>query len=49
MNSKNNKNNNNYDMHKLNNTAKASYIKRASPEVKEIVEFAGRLQYVLEL
>jgi hypothetical protein len=48
----NNKNNKkNYDMHKLNklNTAKAPYIKHDSPEVKDVVNFADRFWYVLEL
>ena len=31
------------------NTAKAPYIKHDSPEVKEVVDFADRLRYVLEL
>jgi hypothetical protein len=48
-----NKNNkNNYDTHKLNklNTAKAPYyIKHDSPEVKDVVNFADRFWYVLEL
>jgi hypothetical protein len=30
-------------------TAKAPYIKHDSPEVKEVVDFADRLWYVLEL
>jgi hypothetical protein len=38
-------------MHKLNklNTARAPYIKHDSPEVKDIVNFADRFWYVLEL
>jgi hypothetical protein len=42
---------NNYDIHKLNklNTAKAPYIKHDSPEVKDVVNFADRFWYVLEL
>jgi hypothetical protein len=45
----NNNNKNNYDIHKLNklNTARALYIKHDSPEVKDIVNFADRLWYVL--
>ena len=37
-------------MHKLDklNTAKASYIKHDSPEVKDVVNFADRFWYVLE-
>jgi hypothetical protein len=35
-------------MNKL-NTAKAPNIKHDSPEVKEVVDFAERLRYVLEL
>jgi hypothetical protein len=31
------------------NTAKAPYIKHDSPEVKEVVNFAESLRYVLEL
>ena len=31
------------------NTAKAPYIKHNSPEVKEVVDFAERVRYVLEL
>jgi hypothetical protein len=31
------------------NTAKAPYIKHDSPEVKEVVDFADRFWYVLEL
>ena len=44
-------NKNNYDMHKLDklNTAKAPYIKHNSPEVKDVVNFADRFWYVLEL
>ena len=51
MNSNKNKKNN-YDTHKLNklNTAKAPYyIKHDSPEVKDVVNFADRFWYVLEL
>jgi hypothetical protein len=33
----------------LNNTAKAPYIKHNSPEIKEVVDFAERIRYVLEL
>ena len=42
---------NNYDMYKLNrfNTAKAPYIKHDSPEVKDVVNFADRFWYMLEL
>jgi hypothetical protein len=38
-------------MHKLNklNTARAPYIKHDSPEVKDVVNFAERLWYELEL
>jgi hypothetical protein len=38
-------------MHKLNkrNTARAPYIKHDSPEVKDVVNFAERLWYVLEM
>jgi hypothetical protein len=44
-------NNSNYDMHVLSkrNTAKASYIKHDSPEVKDVCYFADRFWYVLEL
>jgi hypothetical protein len=35
-------------MNKL-NTARAPNIKHDSPEVKEVVDFAERLRYVLEL
>jgi hypothetical protein len=51
MNNDNKNNKNNYDMHKLNklNTARAPYIKHDSPEVKDIVNFADRFWYVLEL
>ena len=35
-------------MNKL-NTAGASNIKADSPEVKEVVDFAERIRYVLEL
>jgi hypothetical protein len=35
-------------MNKL-NTARAPYIKHDSPEVKEVVNFADRFLYVLEL
>jgi hypothetical protein len=35
-------------MNKL-NTARAPSIKADSPEVKEVVDFAERLRYVLEL
>ena len=47
---KNNKENN-YDMYNLDklNTAKASYVKHDSPEVKDVVDFADRFWYVLEL
>jgi hypothetical protein len=31
------------------NTARAPYIKHDSPEVKEVVDFADRVWYVLEL
>jgi pantoate kinase len=31
------------------NTARATYIKADSPEVKEVVEFAERFRYVLGL
>ena len=31
------------------NTARAPYIKHDSPEVKDVVNFAERLRYVLEL
>jgi hypothetical protein len=31
------------------NTARAPYIKHDSPEVKEVVDFADRFWYVLEL
>ena len=31
------------------NTARAPYIKRDSPEVKDVVNFADRFWYVLEL
>ena len=31
------------------NTARASYIKHNSPEVKDVVDFAERVRYVLEL
>jgi hypothetical protein len=31
------------------NTARASYIKNDSPEVKDVVNFADRFWYVLEL
>jgi hypothetical protein len=31
------------------NTARVPNIKANSPEVKEVVDFAGRLKYVLEL
>jgi hypothetical protein len=31
------------------NTARAPYIKHDSPEVKEVVDFAERIRYVLEL
>ena len=33
----------------LNNIAKAPYIKHNSPEIKEVVDFAERIRYVLEL
>ncbi|MFL6432836.1 MAG: hypothetical protein ACJ71O_03760 [Nitrososphaeraceae archaeon] len=51
MNSNKNNDKNKYDMHKLNklNTAKAPYIKHDSPEVKDVVNFADRFLYVLEL
>ena len=31
------------------NTARAPYIKHDSPEVKDVVDFAERIRYVLEL
>ena len=37
-----------YKLDKL-NTAKASYIKHDSPEVKDIVNFADGFWYVLDL
>ena len=48
---KNNKENNYYmyNLDKLNTAAKASYIKHDSPEVKDVVNFADRFWYVLEL
>jgi hypothetical protein len=51
LNNSNRNNKNNYDMHKLNklNTAKAPYIKHDSQEVKDVVNFADRFWYVLEL
>lgn len=51
MNSTKNNKENNYDMYKLDklNTAKASYIKHDSPEVKDVVNFADRSWYALEL
>ena len=51
LNNNNNNNKNNYDTYKLNkvNTAKATYIKHDSPEVKDVVNFADRFWYVLEL
>jgi hypothetical protein len=47
----NNNNKNNYNIHKLNklNNARALYIKHDSHEVKDVVNFADRFWYVLEL